>query len=40
MFQRLPGMLLTGLMIFLAMMNGSRAVGMRGQFVKLGGSLM
>lgn len=40
MFQRLPGKLTAGEMIFLAVMRGSRAVGMCGHFVKLRGSLM
>ncbi len=39
-FQRLPGMLATCLVIFLAVMHGGRAVGVRGHFVKLGSSLM
>ena len=34
----LPGVLLTGLMILLAVMHGGGAVSMRGHFVKLGGS--
>jgi len=38
--ERLPGVLLTGLMVLLAVMHGGGAVSMRGHFVKLGGSLM
>lgn len=37
---RLFGMFVSSLVIFLAMVNGSSAVSVRGKFVKLGGSLV
>jgi hypothetical protein len=38
--QRLPGMFATGLMILFAVMRGSGAMSVRGEFVKLRSSLM
>ena len=37
---RLFGMCVSSLVLFLAMVNGGSAVGVRGEFVKLGGSLV
>jgi hypothetical protein len=39
-FERLPGMLLACDVIFLAVMRGGDAMGVRGQFVKFSGSLV
>jgi hypothetical protein len=40
MLQGLPGMLMSGLVIFLAMVHGSRTVRMCDEFMELGSSLM
>ncbi len=40
MFHGLPGMLVPRLMIFLAVMNGGSAVGVRGHFVEFRSSLV
>ena len=39
-FHGLLGMLVSGLMVFLPMVRGGGAVRVRGQFVKLGSSLV
>jgi hypothetical protein len=39
-FHRVPGKLVSGLVIFLFVMLGGDAVGVRGKIVKLGGSLV
>jgi hypothetical protein len=40
MFHRLPGVFVAGLVVTLAMMDGSCSMSMRGHFVKFGGSLV
>lgn len=39
-FERLPGLFLSGLVIFLAVMHSGSAMRMRGKFVKFRGSLV
>jgi hypothetical protein len=39
-FQGLPGMLMSGLVVFFSVMNGGSAVRVRGAFVELGGPLV